>query len=593
MATPSSSGSSPSSKELYQRLLGYVRPYWKTFVFALGAMAAAAATEPLFPALMKPLLDGRFGAGGNLDLWTLPLMIVGVFMLRGLVGLVADYSLSWVSNKVVLDLRNAMFGRLMQLPTSYFDNQSSGVVMSRIAYDVTGVTGAATGVLTTLVKDSLAVVGLLGWMLYLDWMLTLVALTMIPLIALAVRAFSKRLRETSRSMQTAMGEIMRVLEESIEAHKVVKIFGGQDYERSRFLAANAAQRGYAMRGTLAAAALGPIVQSFAAIALAIIISFALRHSNDEGATVGGFVSFITAMLMLLAPLKRLTDVNAPLQRGLAGAESVFSLIDEVVEDDRGTKELGRARGEVDFDQVVFSYPGAERNALDGINLHIKPGETVALVGSSGSGKTTLANLMPRFYHVQQGTIRVDGYALEDLQLRSLRANIALVSQDVVLFNDSVAANIAYGVLANVSREKIREAAQAAHALDFIEAMPEGFDTLIGENGVKLSGGQRQRLAIARALLKDAPILILDEATSALDSESERQVQAALDELMKSRTTLVIAHRLSTIEKADRILVMSRGQIVESGTHHELLSLNGVYARLHQLRDDGTVVMAGQ
>ena len=303
MATPSSSGSSPSSKELYQRLLGYVRPYWKTFVFALGAMAAAAATEPLFPALMKPLLDGRFGAGGNQDLWTLPLMIVGVFMLRGLVGLVADYSLSWVSNKVVLDLRNAMFGRLMQLPTSYFDNQSSGVVMSRIAYDVTGVTGAATGVLTTLVKDSLAVVGLLGWMLYLDWMLTLVALTMIPLIALAVRAFSKRLRETSRSMQTAMGEIMRVLEESIEAHKVVKIFGGQDYERSRFLAANAAQRGYAMRGTLAAATLGPIVQSFAAIALAIIISFALRHSNDEGATVGGFVSFITAMLMLLAPIR--------------------------------------------------------------------------------------------------------------------------------------------------------------------------------------------------------------------------------------------------------------------------------------------------
>ena len=593
MAITSFSSKDRRSSELYRRLLGYVRPYWRTFAFALFAMAAAAATEPLFPALMKPLLDGSFGAGSSWELWALPLMIVGVFMLRGLVGLLADYSLSWVSNKVVLDLRNAMFGRLVQLPTSYFDNQSSGVVMSRIAYDVTGVTGAATGVLTTMVKDTLAVMGLLAWLIYLDWMLTLVALAMIPLIALAVRSFSKRLRETSRALQTSMGDIMRVLDESIEAHKVVKIFGGQEYEKRRFLNANATQRGHAMRGTLAAAALGPIVQTFAAIALAVIISLALHHSRDEGATVGGFVSFITAMLMLLAPLKRLTDVNAPLQRGLAAAESVFSLIDEVVEDDRGRETLGRAQGDVDFDQVVFRYPGAECNALDGVSFHIKPGETVALVGSSGSGKTTLANLMPRFYHAQDGCIRVDGHPLEALTLKSLRANIALVSQDVVLFNDTVAANIAYGVLADVSREQIREAARAAHALDFIEAMPEGFDTMIGENGVQLSGGQRQRLAIARALLKNAPILILDEATSALDSESERQVQAALDVLMKSRTTLVIAHRLSTIEKADRILVMAQGRIVESGTHGELLAHGGVYARLQHLREDGTVSVGEQ
>ncbi|HEY6898675.1 MAG TPA: lipid A export permease/ATP-binding protein MsbA [Rhodocyclaceae bacterium] len=583
MASATPTTSQLTTQQLYLRLLGYVRPYWRTFIFALVAMAASAATEPLFPALMKPLLDGRFGSGGDRDLWTLPLMIVGIFMLRGFVGLLADYTLSWVSNKVILDLRNAMFAQMVKLPTRYFDNQSSGVLMSRVAYDVNGVTGAATGVLTTLVKDSLAVIGLLGWMLYLDWQLTLVALIMVPLIALAVKAFSKRLRETSRSVQTAMGSIMRVLEETIEAHKVVKIFGGQDYERGRFDAANAEQRGYAMRATLAAASLGPIVQTLAAIALAVIIAFGLRQSEGNSATVGGFVSFITAMLMLLAPLKRLSDVNAPLQRGLAAAESVFSLMDETPEDDRGTLDLGRARGDVSFRQVVFRYPEAARNALDGIDLDIKAGETVALVGSSGSGKTTLANLLPRFYHLSGGRLLVDGHDLETLTLKSLRANIALVSQDVVLFNDSVAANIAYGVLGSVSREQVVDAARAAHALEFIEAMPQGFDTLIGENGVKLSGGQRQRLAIARALLKNAPILILDEATSALDTQSERAVQAALEVLMQNRTTLVIAHRLSTIESADRIVVLQHGRIVESGTHGELLERDGPYAMLYRIQ----------
>jgi subfamily B ATP-binding cassette protein MsbA len=571
------------ARQLYLRLLGYVRPYWRTFIFALLAMAASAATEPLFPALMKPLLDGRFGSGSSTELWTLPLMIVGIFVLRGFVGLLADYALSWVSNKVVLDLRNAMFAQLVKLPTRYFDDQSSGVLMSRVAYDVTGVTGAATGVLSTLVKDSLAVVGLLAWMLYLDWQLTLVALVMVPLIALAVKAFSKRLRETSRSVQTAMGSIMRVLEETIEAHKVVKIFGGQDYERGRFNTASSEQRGFAMRQTLASASIGPIVQTFAAIALAVIIAFGLRQSANNGATVGGFVSFITAMLMLLAPLKRLTDINAPLQRGLAAAESVFSLIDETPEDDRGTIELGRAKGDVSFRQVQFRYPEAARNALDGIDLEVRAGETVALVGSSGSGKTTLANLLPRFYHLSGGRLLVDGHDIENLTLKSLRANIALVSQDVVLFNDSVAANIAYGVLGSVSREQVVDAARAAHALEFIEAMPQGFDTLIGENGVKLSGGQRQRLAIARALLKNAPILILDEATSALDTQSERAVQAALDVLMQNRTTLVIAHRLSTIESADRIVVLQHGRIVESGAHAELLARDGAYAGLYRMQ----------
>ncbi len=572
-----------TSRELYLRLLGYVKPYWRVFVLALVLMMASAATEPLFPALMKPLLDGHFGGSAGDNVLRIPLMIVGIFLLRGIFSFIADYSLSWVSNKVVLDLRNAMFAKMVQLPVRYLDNQSSGALMSKVAYDVTGVTGAATGVLTTLVKDSLAVIGLLAWLLWLDWQLTLIALVMIPLIALAVRGFSQRLRQTSRAVQRAMGQIMQVLQETIEAHKVVKVFGGQDYEKARFARASGEQRAQAMRQTVASAALGPIVQTFAAVALAVIIVFALRKSAADGASVGTFVSFITAMLMLLAPLKRLTDVNAPLQRGLAAAESVFTLIDEAPEPDTGTVELGRTRGEVVFEQLAFSYPEAPRPALDGIELVIRPGETVALVGASGSGKTTLANLLPRFHSPSGGRILVDGYDIEALTLRSLRSNIALVSQDVVLFNDTVAANIAYGSLNRVGMAEVEAAARAAHAFEFIQAMPSGFDTLIGENGVKLSGGQRQRLAIARALLKDAPILILDEATSALDAQSERAVQEALEVLMKNRTTLVIAHRLSTIESADRIVVLAHGRIVESGRHAELLAREGAYADLYRLQ----------
>ena len=573
-----------SNRELYLRLLGYVKPYWKMFALAMLTMVATASTEPLFPALMKPLLDGGFsGKDGNGLL--LPFMIVGIFLLRGILGFVSDYTLSWVSNKVVLDLRAAMFARMVCLPTRFFDDRSSGALMSKVAYDVSGVTGAATSVLTTLVKDTISVIGLLAWMLYLNWQLTLVALGMVPLVGISVKLFSNRLRTMSRASQQAMGSIMHVLEESIEAHKVVKIFGGQDYEKSRFAAASAEQRTYNMKQTVAAAALGPIVQTLASIALAIIISVAITQSSNT--TVGGFASFITAMLLLLSPLKRLTDMNAPLQRGMAAAESVFELVDEAPEDDRGSVELGRALGEIRFDHIGMLYPETARPALADIDITIRAGETVALVGASGSGKTTLANLLPRLYHPTAGRILVDEHDIEQVKLASLRANIALVSQDVVLFNDTVAANIAYGSLASVTRQHVIEAARAAHALEFIEAMPRGFDTLIGENGVKLSGGQRQRLAIARALLKDAPILILDEATSALDTESERAVQAALEVLMQGRTTLVIAHRLTTIERADRILVLHHGRVVESGTHAELLAKSGHYSQLHRLQaDDG-------
>lgn len=578
--------SSNTSAALYLRLLSFVKPYWRAFALALLAMVLLAATEPLFPALMKPLLDKGFSGKPRDDLWLAPLAIVGIFLLRGLLSFCGGYLMAWVTNRVVLDLRVAMFDRVLRLPTRYYDDQSTGALMSRITYDVANVTGAATSALTVLVRDSLSIIGLLAWLFYLNWQLTLVALAVGPLIAIVVKAFSKRLRRASRQSQVAMGNMSHILEEAISGQKIVKIFGGQEYETGRFFQANQFLRGQNMRQAVAAAAIVPFVQFFTAIAVGIVIYVALLQSSEAQTTVGSFVSFITAMLMLLAPIKHLADVNAPLQRGLAAAESVFTLLDEPVETDTGSKHVPRAQGKLDFGRISFRYPGSERLALKDIQLTISPGETLALVGASGSGKTTLANLVPRFYPLEDGHILIDDQPIETLSLASLRANIALVSQEVVLFNDTIAANIAYGSLASTSQEAIEEAARAAHAHDFIIAMPDGYETHVGERGVKLSGGQRQRIAIARALLKNAPILILDEATSALDNESERHVQAALDELMKHRTTLVIAHRLSTIEKADRIVVLECGRIVESGRHEDLIAHGGTYANLYRLQFAG-------
>ena len=574
-----------SSRDLYFRLLSYVRPYAGVFALALLAMIGTAATEPLFPALMKPMLDGGFAAGkaASLPPWVFALAIIAIFAVRGVLSLLSSYAMAWVSNRVVLDLRGAMFARLVRMPTQFFDDHTSGALLSRVAYDVAGVTSAATSVLTVVVKDSVTVLALLAWLFYLDWKLTLIALAATPLLAFVVRQLSHRLRQMARESQRSMGELVQVIEETIECHKVVKVFGGHDYEMRRFERANQRLRGFNMRQTIPSAAATPITQILASVAVAIIVYIALEDSLAGRTTAGEFASFMIAMLMLLAPMKRLTDVNAPLQRGLAAAESVFGLIDSPVEADQGSVSLGRARGEIRYEGVSFTYPTRTEPALSGVDLVARPGETVALVGGSGGGKTTLVNLLPRFYAPSRGRILLDGHDLQDLALESLRGNVALVSQDVVLFNDTIQANIAYGAMGRATESEVVAAANAAHATEFIRQMPQGLATLVGENGVRLSGGQRQRLAIARALLKNAPVLILDEATSALDSESERLVQAALDVLMRGRTTIVIAHRLSTIERADRIVVLERGSVVETGTHAQLLARDGVYAKLYRIQ----------
>jgi len=576
--------SETNDPQLYRRLLGYVKPYRWAFAGSILAMAVGGAVEGSFAYYLQVMLETLFVEGNEQYAAPAAIGIVVIFFLIGLSHFISGYGLQWVGNKVILDFRNQMFQRLIRMPMPYFDQTTIGTLMSKVTNDVIGLQDAVTTALNSLFRGGATLVTLLITMFVINWKLTLILFATVPVLGYIITAFGKRLRQINREGQVANAGITDVLEESIRGQKVIKIFAGEAYEGQRFDAAANRIRKLNMKQSAAAAASTPFTHLIVSMAIALIVYLSVSKTLGTGmSNVASFVAFIVSAAGLVTPIKGLASMNERMQKGLAAAESVFALIDAVPEEDRGTITLDRARGRLVLEDVVLQYPGQQVPALAGVSLDIQPGETIALVGPSGGGKTSLVNLIPRFFAPTGGRITLDGHSLADIRLADLRRQMALVSQDVVLFNDGVAANIAYGSKGEIDSEAMQAAARGAHCTDFIEALPNGFDTPIGDNGSRLSGGQRQRLAIARALYKNAPILLLDEATSALDSESERVVQEALTTLMQGRTTIVVAHRLSTIENADRIVVMDQGRILECGAHAELLAKGGLYASLHGLQ----------
>jgi subfamily B ATP-binding cassette protein MsbA len=581
-----------SSLKIYLRLLSYLRPFIGLFAVSIVGYMIFASSQPMLAAVLKYFVDGLgappettyhpFPLIGNVQLmYGVPILLVIIIFWRSVGSFFGNYYLARVSLGLVNDLRIALFNSLLRLPNAYFDQQNSGHMISRITYNVTMVTGAATDAIKVVIREGLTVVFLFGYLLWMNWKLTAIMVAILPIIGVMVGSASRKFRKQSKKIQASMGDLTHVASETIQGYRVVRSFGGEDYEARRFRAASEDNNAKQLRMVKTGATFTPALQLVTFSAMAVILFLVLFLRGD--ASAGDLVAYISAAGMLPKPIRQLSEVSGTIQKGLAGAESIFAQLDETPERDDGTIERERVSGRLEIRNLSFRYPSSEHAVLDDINLSVEPGQMVAIVGRSGSGKSTLVGLIPRFYHHGNGQILIDGVDVEEYTLRNLRQHIALVTQQVVLFNDTIAANIAYGDLASSPRADIERAAEAAFAREFIDRLPLGFDTMVGENGVLLSGGQRQRLAIARALLKDSPILILDEATSALDTESERHIQAALDEVMKGRTTLVIAHRLSTIEKADLIVVMDQGRIVERGTHSELLAANGHYARLHAVQ----------
>lgn len=569
--------------QVYKRLIGYALRQKHYLLLALLGLLVSAATQPLFAWSLEPLLDKAIKQRDPLTIQWLPLGILGIFLLRGASMFLSGYYVGLVGRVVVKTLRAEVFGHLLRMPVRFFENSSSGKLLSYVSYHIEQVANTSIRGVTALIQDSATIVGLLGLMFWHSWQLTLGVLIIVPLIAGVIAWVTRRLRRLSHEVQDSVGDVTQIANEMIRGYKVVRIFNGEQYEARRFSVANGQNIELQMKRMVLELLSTPVVQFMVAVALAAIVFVATRDAMLDVLTPGVFMSFIMAMILLLTPLRNLTQLNAQLQTAIAAGEGIFELLDSQTEQDHGTQTLTDCRGAVAFRDVSFVYPGTDKQVLRHINLEVSPGEKIALVGKSGSGKTTLVNLLPRFHDVQLGEILLDDVPLADIRLHNLRSQIAYVGQEIVLFNDTVRNNIAYGDMRKLTDVQVREAAEAAHALEFIDKLPQGFDTLIGDNGVMLSGGQRQRLSIARAILSNAPILILDEATSALDTESERHIQAALDRLLENRTTFIIAHRLSTIENADRILVMQDGAIVESGQHAELLALNGYYARLHSMQ----------